>query len=527
MVERTVKTLKQEVDELFEFALNRTENLYPLKPFRRLLQQSYQRLHEPMRVAIVGLIKAGKSTLMNALLGQSVVATGAVEATFNVNWLKYGDKSRLLVHFKDDRYPPEEKSFSQLAALTLRPEEHQDYLLSIKYIEVFYPNEILTTLNLIDTPGLNSSYEEDSEKTQEFLQMHGDKLTEVTQQQAANADAVLYLFSHSLGALGANLMQQLQGPLVGNTSPINAIGILTKVDFYASDPNVTDPLATAHEIAQDLQEEYPLVRRLFYTIQPVCGLLALGAKTLSDEHWQTLMALAQLSPERFLALNRNANKFIKPYDDVPISPISRKKLLEHLGQYGISLAYDYIREGVNSWEELKEKLLKYTKIEELRRLILSHFGNRALLIKLGTILQQISALYFQERQRLQGEALEILEEISSKFDALQAKEHAFQELEVLRSYYNRQLDFDQQEQRQLLEVTGEFGTSCGDRLGLGERATVDEMLSVASERMRYWNQRANDFLGSDRATIAAAKVINRSYGRILYRVQKAKEYLYI
>ncbi len=106
MVERTFKTLKQEVDELFEFALNRTENLYPLKPFRRILQQSYQRLHEPMRVAIVGLIKAGKSTLMNALLGQSVVATGEVEATFNVNWLRYSDRSRLLVHFKDDHSPP-------------------------------------------------------------------------------------------------------------------------------------------------------------------------------------------------------------------------------------------------------------------------------------------------------------------------------------------------------------------------------------------------------------------------------------
>ncbi|MFM6405654.1 MAG: GTP-binding protein HSR1, partial [Microcystis sp.] len=142
----------------------------------------------------------------------------------------------------------------------------------------------------------------------------------------------------------------------------------------------------------------------FYTIQPVCGLLSIGAKNLNDEHWQTLIQLTQLPTERFLALNRNANKFIKPYSDVPISPTQREKLLQQLGQYGISLAYNYLQEGVSDREQLTEKLLKHTGLEELRHLILSHFGNRALLIKLGTSLQQIAAAYFQERQRLQGEA---------------------------------------------------------------------------------------------------------------------------
>lgn len=523
MVEKNIKPLKQEVDELFEFALNRTANAYPLKSFHRLLQQSHQRLQEPMRVAIVGLIKAGKSTLMNALLGQSVVATGSVEATFNVNWLKHGESSRLRVHFKNEQHLPEEKSFSQLADLTLRPEEHQDYLLSIKYIEVFHPNEMLKTLNIIDTPGLNSTYENDSDNTKQFLQMHGDKLTEITQKQAANADAVMYLFSHSLGQLDADLVEQLQGSLVGNTTPINAIGILTKVDFYASDPNVIDPLATANEVAQDLRG-HPLIRRLFYTIQPVCGLLSLGAKTLTDEHWQTLIALTKLPTERFEALNRNANKFIRSYEDVPIPTSERKKLLEQLGQYGISLAYNYLKAGVTSREELTEKLLQHTGIEELRHLILSHFGNRALLIKVGTIIQQISALYFQERQRLQGEALEILEEISGKFDALRSKEHAFQELDILRSYYEGKLTFDMEEREQLLQITGEYGISCGERLGLGECATIDKMIPVALERMNYWHTKANDFMASDRPTIAAATILVRSYERILSRLKKAKEY---
>lgn len=519
--------LEKEVDCLLEDALSQTVAQPDLANFHLLLQRSYRRLHQPMRVAIVGVIKAGKSTLMNALLQEKIVATGAVEATFNVNWLKYSDSPSLKVYFKDQR-PPETKSFSELKALTLRPEEHQDYLLSIKYIEVAYPNEILRTFNIIDTPGLKSFYEEDSKNTQDFLKLHGEQLSEVTQEEAANADAVLYLFSQGLGKGDAETVQAFQGPLAGNASPINAIGVLTKVDIYATDPNISDPIAAGERIASRLCQNAQ-VSRLFYTIYPICGLLAEGVQTLTDKHFETLIQLSQLPEKRFARLSRYVPKFLAAYEpeDISISQEQRDELNQQLGLYGIIQAYHLLNSGVESKQQLIAELLNKTGIPELRQLILSHFGHRAFLIKLGKVLQDISIAYFSQRPHLQGESRVILETVTGKFDALQAKEHAFQELEVLRSYYDRRLDFDQQEQQQLLEVTGEYGTSCGDRLGLGERATVEEMLQAASERMRYWNQRANDFLGSDRATIAAAKVLARSYERIFYRVQQAKQYLYI
>lgn len=60
----------------------------------------------------------------------------------------------------------------------------------------------------------------------------------------------------------------------------------------------------------------------------------------------------------------------------------------------------------------------------------------------------------------------------------------------------------------------------------GERATIDEMIPVALERMQYWQARANDYMTGNGITIKAANVLARSYERIFYRVQKAKEYLY-
>lgn len=189
-------------------------------------------------------------------------------------------------------------------------------------------------------------------------------------------------------------------------------------------------------------------------------------------------------PQVTIRLNPNTNKFIKPYSDITISPNHREKLLQQLGQYGISRAYDYLQERVSSREKLTQKLLKHTGIEKLLHLTLSHFGNRALLIKLETILQQIAAAYCQERQHLQREPL--------------------------------------------LQITGEYGISCGERLSVkaGKSATIDEMIPGVLERMQYWQARANNYRRGNSITIKDANVLARCHGHIFDRVQKAKEYLY-
>ncbi len=514
--------LRDRAQALFNFILEQTRDRASLQDLHQELLNCQQRLSEPMRVAIVGKIKAGKSTMLNALLGEAIVATGTVEATFNINWLKYGSQPTLKVHYKNGK--SEDKSFEELTTLTLRADEHLDYLLSIKYIEVFYPSSILKTFHLIDTPGLESFYEDDSQNTRDFLKLHGQDLTAATQAEAANADAVLYLFSHNLSAGDQAVMEEFQGPSVGRATPINSIGVLTRIDAYWPE---FPPIESGNRIAARLSD-IPQVHNLFYAIKPVSGYLALGAQTLQTDELEILQKLAALPEDRLQSLLRVRNRFEnREYPDQPGVPTiaERQKVLHRLERYGIWQACQLIRSGTCNLESLTQELMQASGVPDLCELITSHFGHRAYLIKLRTAIDRLHALCFQQKQKQSDDDLQVVEAIAGKVEALEANSHDFRELDILRSYYDRKLEFSDAEIHQLLEVTGEYGQSCFQRLGMKEQASIDQMLSAAKERMQKWRLRAADQMGASRPTIEASTVLAHSYERIVYHLQEAQKHL--
>ena len=77
--------LATEVRRIADEALRvaRGTNLEPV------VAQARRRLDEPLRVAIAGRVKAGKSTLLNALVGERLAATDAGECTRIVTWYRH------------------------------------------------------------------------------------------------------------------------------------------------------------------------------------------------------------------------------------------------------------------------------------------------------------------------------------------------------------------------------------------------------------------------------------------------------
>ena len=54
------------------------------------LDRIARRLNQPIRIALAGTLKAGKSTLVNALVGENIAPTDATEATRIVTWFRHG-----------------------------------------------------------------------------------------------------------------------------------------------------------------------------------------------------------------------------------------------------------------------------------------------------------------------------------------------------------------------------------------------------------------------------------------------------
>lgn len=105
-------------------------------------------------VAVVGEFRTGKSSLLNALLGDDVVPVDVVPTTAAVVRLGYGLERRAVVHFTDGRsepVPPE-----RLADFVTRADDGGARAATVREAVVQHPAPFLmNNVDVIDTPGLN------------------------------------------------------------------------------------------------------------------------------------------------------------------------------------------------------------------------------------------------------------------------------------------------------------------------------------------------------------------------------------
>ncbi|NLZ46634.1 MAG: dynamin [Clostridiales bacterium] len=106
-------------------------------------------------VAIVGEFKRGKSTLINALLGQEVLPADVLPATATLNRVTYSEDPYVQVEYKDgtsERVDIEQLE-NYVTKLTAEAEEKAE---TVKEATVHYDTEFCrNNVDIIDTPGLN------------------------------------------------------------------------------------------------------------------------------------------------------------------------------------------------------------------------------------------------------------------------------------------------------------------------------------------------------------------------------------
>lgn len=130
----------------------------------------------PLTLVVCGEFKRGKSSLINALLGEHVVTTNVTTETITTNRISYGPHENVMVLSGGKRI--------KLSDEELTRDKLKDILAELpekaSCLELKRPIEILMQMTIIDTPGLGDAMENYAEDVSKALQQ---------------ADAVAYVLS--------------------------------------------------------------------------------------------------------------------------------------------------------------------------------------------------------------------------------------------------------------------------------------------------------------------------------------------
>ncbi len=118
-------------------------------------------------LVVVGQFKRGKTSFLNALLGDSILPVAVLPLTSVVTILRYGDSASAMVFFESGVHS--EVPIERLPEFVTEKENPKNRK-GVARAEVFYPSEYLKGgVTLIDTPGIASVYAHNTQATYDFV----------------------------------------------------------------------------------------------------------------------------------------------------------------------------------------------------------------------------------------------------------------------------------------------------------------------------------------------------------------------
>jgi len=458
-----------------------------------LLREFERRLQEPLRVAIAGIVKAGKSTMLNALIGERIAPTDAGECTRVVTWYRYSATPTITLHVRDGaaRALPVRRQGGRLVLdLDGVPAEEVDR------IEVGWPTRKLSSLVLIDTPGIASLSRDVSARSTAFL---------TPDSAPSAADAVVYLLRH-LHASDLRFLEAFRDTAAGASQTVNALAVLSRADEVGS--GRIDSMLSAGKVARRYEADGELAT-LALGVIPVAGLLAEGARTLREGEYASFRALAALSRPDRESLLVSADRFVRAGAPGGLAPAQRGELLSRFGIFGVRLATTLVRSGVDDSSTLAERLVEYSGLEPVQEFIRLHFGGRSAALKTRGIIQGLGLLV-RERPRPGAEGLR------AGIERLEAGSHALRELSMLSRQRVGTLAVPAGAEQEAARLVGGDGTSPSARLGLAADTPDAVVAASVHDHLTRWRVMSQSPL-ADRATVESCRIVIRSLEELASR----------
>ena len=458
------------------------------------LDRLEQRLDEPLRVAIAGKVKAGKSTLLNGLVGEELAPTNASECTKIVTWYVDGLTYAASLHHNDGSQS--QTSFSRDGG-AIEVDLQGNSPDQLERVVVQWPSSSLGDLSQIDTPGVESISTEVSARTRRFALPSAE--------QESQADAVVYLMRH-LHPTDVRFLEAFQDTQVGRTNPINAIGVLSRADELAGGQD--DALEAAARVAERYRST-PQVRSLCQTVVPVAGLLAQASAIIQQGDYNLLGRLAVLPAERREVLLGSADRFVDADLVGDVIVADRERLIRLLGMYGVRAAITAIAtKEVQSAHEMSAFLFERSGLAELRRVLMSQFAARRDVLKAQVTLQ---ALTHRLRHAPPATGADMLE---FEIERLRSEAHVFAELELFAALRAGSAGLRPDDEPAVERLLGAEGYTPTTRLGLPPDTTADAICNELLVAIAKWRSRAENPLSTPESSAAAEVLVRTCEGML-------------
>ncbi|MBL6459381.1 dynamin family protein [Belnapia sp. T6] len=337
-------------------------------------------LQSRFTVAVVGQMRVGKSTLLNALIGRSLAPVGVTETTATVNWFRYGEGAicnQFRAHWTDGS--TEDVPLARVGEWL----GQADNAWRTRALDFFAPSDFLRACNLVDTPGTRSTIAGHEEAVQSFL---AEVLETESLRHGGRADAVVYAINPVARRDDSNLLRLFgERTRLPGASAYNSIAVVQKWEHLRP-----DPMQEAQRMCERLRGQ---LAGKVAAVLPVSGLVGLSCIELPATVWDQIAHLAAGTPQGVLdELMLAPDYFRDDVSDAVISKEGRTELLSQVSWPVLAFAVWMARaRGIASGEALHEALWDAAGIDRLRTLLQERFLALAGLIRAGAVLSKARA----------------------------------------------------------------------------------------------------------------------------------------
>lgn len=428
-------------------------------------------LTEPLTLAVAGHTNAGKSTLVNALIGARIAPTADTECTKVVTRFRFGPDMAQLVPLQGPPQPLWLTADRRLPPADQLPIPQEQ----LAHIEISLSYEPLRHLTVIDTPGLSGD-EGLANQTEQLLGLATPSHDE-SQSTRNAADVLLFVLSATLRDTERGVLRRFRRKTRDRYDfPANAHAVLSRADRLNGDDG---PWAVALAKARDHAAE---LADFVAGVLPVMGKLAETTETgsLTEAHAGWLHSVARAAdrddilsyPFAFMeadVLNRDA----------------REILLNRLDLFGIRVLTQPEKAPMPA-ATMYDTLRDLSGIAALRERINILFVRPAAVHKAARVLSETERILSDSDtpEPARRPLLDRIEAIS-----LCDSMHTLRELKALSALYTGRDALAEPARHRALRLF-EY-TEPAERLGADGRAARDALAQDAAAAAGYWRTIAN------------------------------------